>query len=550
VGLAVGVAAGISACSIIPAWLGVLVPPGMVVAFLVGLEVAYVLLVGSALVGALVLGVLLFRARCQKKGRTRLARWLLLCVSCLMMFLGAEVAAAVWLSWTHRVPALPRAAADLPHPSRYADRSDHSEVRLAVLGESSAVGFPYQDWLSVGQIVAWQLGKAIPERTFRLELVAVPGHTLEQQHKKLVDLGSRPDVLIIYCGHNEFAAPTPAGREVDHYLDTRSASTFLTIGGFAARLSPLCRMIQETTDQYRVHRAPARDRRRPLVDVPSYTSAEYAQRLANFQRRLEAIVSHCEQIKALPILVIPPGNDGDFEPNRSFLSPTTPRADREAFAEAFQSARQLETRDPDRSIKQYRELLAHQPGFAEAHFRLARLLEQRGCWDEAYQHYVSARDLDGHPVRCLTAFQEAYREVAARHHCILIDGQALFRKAGVHGLLDDHLFNDAMHPSLRGHIALAQGILKALHARRAFGWPAGSTMPVIDPAGCAAHFGLNAEAWKIVCERGVMFYVGMANLRYDPTERRAKQAAFGKASQKITAGAAPESVGLPNIGVP
>ena len=85
-----------------------------------------------------------------------------------------------------------------------------------------------------------------------------------------------------------------------------------------------------------------------------------------------------------------------------------------------------------------------------------------GAWAEAYQHYVAARDLDGMPMRCLTSFQQAYHDVAARHDCAVVDGQAVFHAIGPHGLVDDTLFHDAMHPSLRGHIALASEILDSV----------------------------------------------------------------------------------------
>ena len=58
-------------------------------------------------------------------------------------------------------------------------------------------------------------------------------------------------------------------------------------------------------------------------------------------------------------------------------------------------------------------LLKSQPGFAETHFRLGLLLERAGAWDEAYEHFVKARNLDGLPIRCTTAFQDVYHEVAA-----------------------------------------------------------------------------------------------------------------------------------------
>ena len=154
------------------------------------------------------------------------------------------------------------------------------------------------------------------------------------------------------------------------------------------------------------------------------------------------------------------------------------------------AARRLETGSTQAAIEHYRSLLARYPGFAETHYRLARLLEKESAWDEAYEHEIAARDCDGYPARATSAFQNVYREVAARHDCVLIDSQSYFHAIGPHGLLDDSLFQDAMHPSLRGQIALAQAVLQALQARGAFGWPKDGPTPVIDPAECVAHFGL------------------------------------------------------------
>ena len=171
-------------------------------------------------------------------------------------------------------------------------------------------------------------------------------------------------------------------------------------------------------------------------------------------------------------------------------------------------------------------------------------------WDEAYEQYVAARDLDGFPMRCLSALQQVYFDIAESHDCILVDGQALFHAIGPHGLLDDTLFNDVMHPSLRGHIALATAILDALHERGKFGWPREVPTPTIDPFRCAAHFGLHSSDWKVVCGWGESFYGAAANLRHDPTQRRAKEAAYKDARRRIKSGEAPESLGLPNVGLP
>ena len=169
------------------------------------------------------------------------------------------------------------------------------------------------------------------------------------------------------------------------------------------------------------------------------------------------------------ILISPPGNDADFEPNRSFLPEGTALGERGSFPRGISRGARLEGVDSRSGLEKYRELVSLATGFAETHYRLATLLRKAGEWDEAYRHFVSARDLDGYPMCSLTVFQEVYREVASRHDCILIDGQSYFHAIGRNGLLDDDLFQDAMHPSLRGQIAVAKAVVYAIQGRRAPG---------------------------------------------------------------------------------
>jgi hypothetical protein len=140
--------------------------------------------------------------------------------------------------------------------------------------------------------------------------------------------------------------------------------------------------------------------------------------------------------------------------------------------------------------------------------------------------------------------------VASRHGCILIDGQSYFHAIGRHGLLDDELFQDAMHPSLRGQIALAQAVLAALQNRHAFGWSAGSPTSVIDPSQVVSHFGIDKSAWRTIAMWWKGFNELVTPLRYDRNMRSRKRAAAIAAVDQLDEGVAPEKVGLPNVGTP
>jgi hypothetical protein len=196
-------------------------------------------------------------------------------------------------------------------------------------------------------------------------------------------------------------------------------------------------------------------------------------------------------------------------------------------------------------------LLARQPRFAEAHYRLARLLEKAGRREPADRHYVAARDGDGLPIRCTSEFQDAYREVADRHpQAILIDGPAVLRGLSLRGTAGDNIFTDGIHPSLIGYTGLAEAILRGLHARRAFVWGEGQPgpEPVVTASECARHFGMDPDRWREVCDYAASFYHHAAAIRFDPSARKAKEARYAEASRRIQAGIAPEDVGMLGVG--
>jgi hypothetical protein len=550
--------AAISAAAVGPPWLRTLLKDKNirrgVVRILDGFEVAYG--AGSvAIVSAtLFFGAILYVARRTRKERVRAAHMFLLCAGTLAGIVLIELAAAGWLALEHfRAPSARRRARPMPRialPTQFDESGGPSETTLVVLGDSSAFGLPYDRWLSIDRILCWQLRQVFPGRRFRSEVFANPGDTLQIQHQKLANLRRRPDVLIVYCGHNEFSARDSAWRTPPHYLDTKLDRPRRILGWTVPAASPLRALMQQTSDHLKVPLQPPAQGERPAVDVPSYFPEEYTKRLADFRTRLEAIVAYGERVGALPVLIIPPANDSGFDPNRSYLAPETTQVEREAFTREMTEIRQLESQKPAAAIARYRSLLERQPTSADGHFRLARLLERSGSIPEAYQHDVLARDRDGYPIRCPTEFQDVYREVAARHSCLLIDGPAVCRQASPTGLLDNHLFHDAMHPSLAGYVVLSQAILDAFSHHHALGWSKNLRRPIIDPAECARHFGLDSKAWQSVCEQGRMFYYTVSGMRRDSSLRREKHQAFAEASRRIAAGEPAESVGLANVGIP
>jgi lysophospholipase L1-like esterase len=507
------------------------------------IEMAVVVYGTAVVLAALALGPLLLLAikrRTPAAARSWTARCLVLTLA-MLVAAGIAEAVAVACLWANSVP--------MPWlPVKFEDQSDEHVVDILMIGESSALGVPYDAWFSVADIVAWKLGEAFPRKEFRLVNQAVPGQCLQAMHTKLAGIKRRPELVIIYAGHNEFQARFSPEDGALHYADL-TPPPGATLASLARRVSPLFRLMEETAQKLSISIAPSRMVTRRLVDVPVYTAKEFSERVNEFRTRLGAIVSYCEWIGAQVVLVIPPGNDAGFEPNRSFLSPDTGAAEREEFAGEFLAARRAESTSPQKAEEAYRRLLQRQPGFAETHFRLARLLEQTGKWDEAYQHYAAARDLDGMPMRLPSQFHQVYREVAARHpRAILVDGPAELRAVSDQGIIGDVFFTDGLHPSLNGYTVLAQTILTKLHERRALNWPADSPAPLVTPLDCANHFQMDLPKWRYVCSYSAWYYMRTAYIRHDPTERLAKSDRYGRGTQQLDAGTPVEAVGIPGLG--
>ena len=104
-----------------------------------------------------------------------------------------------------------------------------------------------------------------------------------------------------------------------------------------------------------------------------------------------------------------------------------------------------------------------------------------------------------------------------------------------HGIVSDELIQDGTHPTLVGHVAIAQDLLDQLVRRRALPEIARFGAATIDAAECAAHFGIDASRWALVCRCAAGFYERTAYAHHDPTEcvAKARRYAAGRACDPV-----------------
>ncbi len=388
-------------------------------------------------------------------------------------------------------------------------------------------------------------GRGHAGRRFECEILAWLGDSLEDQHRKLAAIKQRPNMVIIYSGHNEFTARFEEERE--GWLDEEPGNRWIRPVYRASLNSPFCRLAYETISKNRLDVGPSMHGRHTLIDSPQCSAAEAEEIGRDFEARLEAITAYCEQIGAVPVLIIPPANEADYEPSRSSLPAHVSQEERTMLERECRAVRAGKASDALVTADRYRKILDRHPGFAEAHFRLARLEEAAGRPAAAAEHYLAALENDGLPVRCPARLRAAYDRVAARHErSVLIDGRVELAAASPRHLLDDHVIQDTHHPTLLGQTALAEAVLRELARKNVLGSSFRAASP-FDADDSARHFGMDAEKWATMCDRTSEHYRRVAGYRYDPTERLEKARRYAEAARRIRSGVAPERAGIPGL---
>lgn len=129
-----------------------------------------------------------------------------------------------------------------------------------------------------------------------------------------------------------------------------------------------------------------------------------------------------------------------------------------------------------------------------------------------------------------------------------MDGPVVLKARSPHGILDNHLFHDNVHPNLKGQVALAEAVLAGLKAQGAFGWPAEVAAISLEPARVAAEFKVDRAAWAAVCSRTASHYGQLAFLTIESAERIQWRDRYSQAVRAIEAGATPENTGIPGVG--
>ncbi|WP_342644927.1 SGNH/GDSL hydrolase family protein [Mucilaginibacter sp. CSA2-8R] len=299
-------------------------------------------------------------------------------------------------------------------------------LRLFVLGESTAAGYPYFHNGSFHRWLQYRLNHELPSQrveVVNLSLTAVNSYTVLDFAKQLTPF--QPDAVMIYVGHNEYYGA----------LGVASTSRIGSNPTMIAMLLKLRRLrLVQLIDNwlYRLKTGSGKptDNRENLMkrmaakQSIAQNSADYQAGIRQFDNNMTALSRLFAQNKIPVFISTLVSNQKDLKP---FISAGTGSAS------------------------------------ANAAFAAAERAYNAGQFDLARKEYIAAKERDELRFRAPEAIDQIIRKLAQSNPYLhLVDVRTAFEQASPHAILGHETLLEHVHPNLYGYALMADAFYRSL----------------------------------------------------------------------------------------
>ncbi len=302
-----------------------------------------------------------------------------------------------------------------PNPFRLTKKP--RTFRIFVFGGSSAKGYPYNFYYSFADILEQKLlldTEGLTIEVINLGMTAVNSYVIHDLSKRIMPY--EPDAIVIYAGHNEYYGSFGAGTTQYGFVNSIGLKRLI----LKLKNYRLYQLFEEILKKDEV----GVEQRTMMAKVVREADIEfegeiYQQGIEQFERNLGDVLKQF-QSKEIPVYI------GTVASN---LKDQPPLSDQEEVLEVFKSA---------------------QTAFNEEKF------------EEAFELFNQAKEIDPIRFRAPNAINEKIRELSNEYGAFLVDIESLLRSESESGIEDNSLFTDHLHPTSEGHFIMAELFLNEI----------------------------------------------------------------------------------------
>ncbi|MGA7306703.1 MAG: tetratricopeptide repeat protein [Rhodothermales bacterium] len=352
-----------------------------------------------------------------------------------------------------------------------AEKTD-STIRIVVQGGSSAAGFPYYFGTSLADELEPVMTDLLPGKDVQVistAMAAVNTFTLLDLSDDILAL--RPDLILIYAGHNEYYGALGVGSSQSFGRSARMKRWYLRLRRLRtvqALRNGIAGLLSKTSGHER-GRPPGVTLMERMVGEQSipYGSEAYEDGVGQFRSNLRALLAKYAD-RGIPVVIgTLASNVRDQAP---FVDGAEPGHDTKRLDEAVAEAESAAARgDTASAVEKLSEVVSRDSIYASARYALGRLLLHGGQAERGRELLYGAKDRDELRFRAVEEMNRIIEQSVDNEHVFLADVQRVMAEATANGLPDSTVMTEHLHPNVRGYRLLTQAFVQAITRAGLFG---------------------------------------------------------------------------------
>ncbi len=329
--------------------------------------------------------------------------------------------------------------------------------RIITLGGSTTAGFPYFYSGSFPSLLETRLKLQYPDQNIEIinaGLTAVNSYTVRDLLPDCLALD--PDLLVIYCGHNEFYGAFGSASTVG-LPDWLKGQRSLTLAVLALHRLRLYQVIQELVSPENRTTDPRPLMTRMYHQSPiDQNSTLFRRTITAFQKNMDDVLTRSAAASVPVILATVTSNIAEQPP----LEPVSPRLHSHPDWTRIQNA--LAHKQWQEALDLLSPLREAMPGNPHLAYAVGEALWHSGDTTRAVRAFLEARDLDGIRFRAPSEINAVLRQFRSREGTYLADVDSFFFGFPPSRLPEPSPFLEHVHFTMEGNATLARQIASRL----------------------------------------------------------------------------------------
>jgi hypothetical protein len=335
---------------------------------------------------------------------------------------------------------------------RFVKNKDNEILRIFVVGESTALGFPYRHHMAFPALLKYRLQRSVNNQKIELinlSLTGINSYALYDFTDEIIN--QRPDILVISMGHNEYYGALGVG-------STSNLGSNLHLIRFLLKLrklrvvqvfhGALIKLMQSLQNRNFDLHLNLMERMVSKQEIP-YQSDFFIKGLSQFEFNLAQSLKRFNESDIPVFFLASVSNERDQKP---FISKSSDSLINERLKSVLKNV-ELENNQQN-TLEGLQELLKMDTTYALIHFLMAhKYLE---CKDtiKAKAHFIKAKQYDLLRFRAPDEINVIAQNTCDRYNAIYLATDQWMIHSANFGIPGDDLFMEHVHPNIQGHFII------------------------------------------------------------------------------------------------